>query len=497
MAENPLLNKVRAAARKAAGAGIAGAKGPQQPAQPPAPASPTTPEPITPPAAPAPAPSVPSPKPVGSMPELITDLNDPAKQAEKAVRIGAKEMQDTRTAIQKIEQEIEELKRQGADKDAWGKALGIIESERANINRLSSNLQSARAGIAASDQKELLQRISDTTHEVAALAERLERVRKDAAATQKTTPDKSLTKAVAGRHTSAPIRDGTLDTALHHAAEKTKDTGGVGVELGREIEAMQTKIDARFVTILSVMDQAVGRIVDNKAYGFDGETIVPLNSYSPDFKNPLEAYRAQLKATMEAANDFAEIVKVLPQEVMNLTVELQDTERNFLAKLNRESNPPATVPPTVPPFDPAAAPTSVTTSAIKLSQIDVGKEPPLDVGKREAGRALGGALTTLDAIENLKTHIDAQIILILSTIDEVMSRALNGEAYTDAGGKIAAVTNDPNPVNRLETTVRTASDLIGILERLPQEVTSLVTEIHDAEKQIADAFDVYQAKPSN
>lgn len=302
----------------------------------------------------------------------------------------------------------------------------------------------------------------------------------------KTTAGRPASAPVPG---SAPLPSGTLGTALHHAAEQTKDTGGVGVELGREIEAMQARIDSRFVKIFSVMDRAVGHIVDNKAYapGPDGESVVPLND--PNFKE-------QLKATIAAANGFAEIVKVLPQEVMGLTVELRDTERNFLAKLRRESSPPRTVPPTVPPFDPAVAPTSVATSAIKLSQIDIGKEPPLDVGKREAGRALGGALTTLEAIENLKARIDAQIILILNTINEVMSRALNGEAYTDAGGEISAVTDDPNPINRLETTVRIASDLIEVLERLPKEVTTLVSEIHDAEKRIVDAFDVYQAKPS-
>ena len=265
-------------------------------------------------------------------------------------------------------------------------------------------------------------------------------------------------------------------TALYEGMIKVRETGTLGVELARQIESMQSKIDARMVRIFSIMDEASGRALDGEAYVYDPATGEPVPIDNNNFND-------QLTATMRTAEEFAKIVEVLPQEVATLVTELDDSEKALGSILLREPVPAPSTPPRVDPWNPATAPQLPASEMVERSLPQMPASPSFEHGGRETGRVFNVAANMLGAIQDLKRRVDAQTIQILKTINEAATRGLDGTAYTDEGGTIAAVTDDANMVNRLETTVNAAKDLVETMRRLPDEVLTLVSEIRDAERR--------------
>jgi hypothetical protein len=280
----------------------------------------------------------------------------------------------------------------------------------------------------------------------------------------------ALARYESGRDVSAS------GTALYRGMENVRDIGSLGVELGKQIENMKANIDVRIVRMFSIMDEAAGRALNGDAYEFDTTTEEIRALEDVNFAD-------QLKATMQTAADFAKIVEALPQEIASLDTELHDAERAFSAVLLREPIPASTPLPVIDPWNPATAPRNPSSASVTFSAPEIPNEPAFEHGAHETVRALNLASGMIGALQELKRRIDAQTINILNTVNEAATRGLNGEAYSDSDDGIAAVMDDPNPINRLETTVRTAHDLVAIMHRLPQEIGTLIAEIRDAEQQ--------------
>ncbi len=86
-------------------------------------------------------------------------------------------------------------------------------------------------------------------------------------------------------------------------------------------------------------------------------------------------------------------------------------------------------------------------------------------------------------IESMKSTIDARIVKIFSIMDVAAVRTLNGDAYffdTEV-----RVVNNPDFNVQLKETMRTAGEFAKIVEVLPQEIVTLVTELNDAESALS------------
>lgn len=456
MVENP-LNKVRAAARKAAGAGIAGEK----PAK-------------------------------SGMAELVDQIDDKMHQAENAARIGEMEMQNTRAAIQKIEQELEELKRKGADKDEWAKALSAIKSEQVNISRLLGNMQSAETGLPPAGAEALAKKISDIATEVGVFAERLEKVHRNALATRDATPEKALSKALIARPKgSAPIGSDT-QTALHHGFKSVAEVGDVSANLERELNMARERINRRVLEIFDILDRGSVRLLNEEVYEYkDGQVkVVPI----ADLEEQLELSRA-------AMEEFTDIVGVLPQLVENLKADLIDSEGRYSAVAQRQTPGAAAEPRTIQQWDRLNAPRATPPPPVQMPAApQMPAEPDFAHGAGESADVHGYGAQAVREIKERKARIDAETITILNTINEILSLALGFESTPSA----YAYEYDPATqksymkvsADTWAATSETARALIPPMERLVGEIEQLITESRQAKEAIARKVEE-DNKPTN
>lgn len=426
--------------------------------------------------------------------ELVQDINNPIRQAENAARIGEKEMQGALAAIRKIEQEIEELKRKGADKDEWAKALGTIKSEQANINRLSRNLQSARDGLSGTDQDTLTKQITTIADEVAVLAERLERARKDAdaVAVKKTTPEPPVLGphvAARAKRSSAPS-GGDTETALHHGFERVADTGDVQAKLEKEMSDSRERVNHRVLEIFDVLDKGSARLLnedpDKEVYkhvGKGGITVVQTADLDE-----------QLDRTATAMKDFVKIVGVLPQLVENLKTDLDDSEGRAEDIAKRIPPRPFSTPRIVPPFDRDSAPRLAPPPPVNIpGAVQMPQEPGLEHGAGEVGGVHSYGGDTVREIKARKEQLDMHTITMLKTINEILSKAFGLDVEDGVPTGAYAYKYDTvaqrgfmEVVNNTWVATRdTARALVPPMKRLVEEIAQLISESREAREAIA------------
>ncbi len=281
------------------------------------------------------------------------------------------------------------------------------------------------------------------------------------------------------RRTNTPT-DGTLHTGFDQVARTTE----TALELTRRIESMQVDLDNQVIRIFRNIDEATTHVLNGEAYTFDPATgiITPVTD-----GNDLAR---QLEVTRKAAIRFAEIIEKLPQYIVGLTTSLNDVERDFGAILLRQELADPTA---VPIVDMWSTDTSSTPgeSVQRNATPNVPVNPRLEHGFSETARGLELAQAMVEAAKELKDRIDRQVITIMKTIDESATRALDGSTYEYNGADIVAVTPPADAKGlsiRLEATLLTAKDLVVVMQRLPDEIKKLITELHESERYFADVL---------
>jgi len=198
----------------------------------------------------------------------------------------------------------------------------------------------------------------------------------------------------------------------------------------------------------------------------------------------------QLERTGSAMKEFADIVGVLPQMVENLKTDLIDSESRYIARANRQEPGASTAPRAIPRWDRiaaerAAAPASVQIPAAPLMPL----EPDFEHGAGESADVHGYSADAVREIKARKERIDAQTIIILNTVNEILSQALGFESGTSA----YAYEYDPAAqrgfmkvsVDTWAATSSTARALIPPMERLVGEIGQLIAESHAGKEAIA------------